>query len=402
MTQHREWKKWDSSKSDMSISVGVEVRVNFELDGRASSTTVVCPPNCVVSFLIACIGDALGHRLPAGVRVDYVVRHGERLSESAVIGKVLASDVPCVGVVFRRDLTPLDLGTTQPPTLQSDNCPPVIRPPRKRNRRVASFRSMNTTVLARSALTPATPAAKPNGCDAAACPPSPDTTPWVPTDPTEDERRTSSRQRTAPKHLQNDFELEQSTSRKRKHYLGGADHHVEKDECTHGSPQKLVGLEVIIDTQRGNDRGKESEEDDEDQDQEIEEEIEEGATGDATAGKDRLCGKVKIDDVEEAVLRRQLQLQSVLLDKMSLSLDFKGLGHGERKRLRNRQASRVSRLKKKLYVFDLQRRYNEELDRRGQCSQEVHGLRADVSRLLSIVQKHDPAFVFTPASPVTE
>lgn len=395
----------------MSLSMGVEVRVFYELDSEAHSTTVVCPPNCVVSFLRACIGDALLHRLPPGLKVQRVVHRGtgETLGEAAVVGRALAAD-PSVLVVFGHE-QPEAQACTLPATTRPQAVPE--RPPRKRNRRVSSAPCGSAITVRPTVDLPAGPQVLP-----ARAAPFPTPSPSPPSGPSEDDPRTSSRQRVAPKHLRQDFHLGWTAPRTRKRALS-LDVSVDAPDTTASVPMNAERTEEtetraqvedkteLMDSVGGqtdalghndeeeDEEGEEEEGEEEEEEDMCEEDGEEGL-GEPGAKRPEWSGKVSIDDAEERLLRRQLSIQLAALRKMSS--DLRGLGHGERKRLRNRQASRVSRLKKKLYVFDLQRRYNDEMDQRVARTRDIESLRGDVRQLLSVIQQRDPAFIFTPSA----
>ena len=95
----------------------------------------------------------------------------------------------------------------------------------------------------------------------------------------------------------------------------------------------------------------EEEEDDDDDDADADE------LGEGTDEDEFLAGM--LNPVQEKKLREQLKRHLKDLDRCNAQ--SKGMSPIEKKKLRNRKASRVSRLRKKLSVFDLQRKYQEVL-----------------------------------------
>lgn len=93
---------------------------------------------------------------------------------------------------------------------------------------------------------------------------------------------------------------------------------------------------------------------------------------------------------EEAYLRRQLAKQMRELE--SSSSQMRGLSSSERKKVRNRKASRISRLKKKLSVFDLQVSYEKELKERQRLAKRCALLEAEAQLYLKHLHTYDPGF----------
>lgn len=94
---------------------------------------------------------------------------------------------------------------------------------------------------------------------------------------------------------------------------------------------------------------------------------------------------------EEQRLYRNLQKQVKDLENMAGHLH--SLPTGERKKVRNRKASRISRLRKKLSVFDLERRYQEEVQVRHDLEANVQQLRAQLAAVVSVITtQYDPSF----------
>eukprot|EP00041_Stephanoeca_diplocostata_P002913 m.30598 g.30598 ORF g.30598 m.30598 type:complete len:366 (-) comp13876_c0_seq2:63-1160(-) len=96
---------------------------------------------------------------------------------------------------------------------------------------------------------------------------------------------------------------------------------------------------------------------------------------------------------QETALRRQLNVQLQNLEDRQDEL--RGLSPMEKKKLRNRKASRVSRLKKKLYVFELQRSYVAVLKEKNQQAAEIASLKAALRETADVVRKHDPTYTHT-------
>lgn len=104
-----------------------------------------------------------------------------------------------------------------------------------------------------------------------------------------------------------------------------------------------------------------------------------------------------VEEVEEEdMLRRLLVRQQKDLDSCNLKLS--GLSSGERKKVRNRKASRVSRLKKKLSAFDLQRRFDAECANHRLTKQLLQAAEERLHQL-------DPTFIpnlFVPPTPLSK
>jgi hypothetical protein len=94
----------------------------------------------------------------------------------------------------------------------------------------------------------------------------------------------------------------------------------------------------------------------------------------------------ELDDMcpEERSLFQQLQKHVQELESTSPAL--RALPASERKKIRNRKASCISRLRRKLAVFDLDRRYQDEVLR---CQKLENQLRHVVNLMRS---RYDPAF----------
>lgn len=99
----------------------------------------------------------------------------------------------------------------------------------------------------------------------------------------------------------------------------------------------------------------------------------------------------RLDEKTEAAMR--LQLDKFLKDLHRCNAETEGLGACERKKIRNRKASRVSRLKKKLNVYDLQRNYNAAQLTLTSQQRMIEDLKESLSNASMNLLKHDPHYV---------
>lgn len=87
------------------------------------------------------------------------------------------------------------------------------------------------------------------------------------------------------------------------------------------------------------------------------------------SGSDKDSIDIEIDSEHEKTLRKQLGVYMEELNRCNS--ETLGMTPRDRKKIRNRKASRVSRLKKKLYVYDLQRNYNAAILDRARKAQLI-------------------------------
>ena len=99
---------------------------------------------------------------------------------------------------------------------------------------------------------------------------------------------------------------------------------------------------------------------------------------------------------EERYLRRQLKKQVGDLEMCTRLTQY--LSSSERKKLRNRKASRVSRLKKKLSVFDLQDKYNQLAHERAIQDRTIAAMQAEIDLHVALIQRYEPTFQRTTLS----
>jgi hypothetical protein len=98
----------------------------------------------------------------------------------------------------------------------------------------------------------------------------------------------------------------------------------------------------------------------------------------------------ELDPKEEKSLRKMLQKH--LKDLENCNSQMKGLSSNERKKLRNRKASRVSRLRKKLSVYDLTRRYNTMADESKEREKVLKLHRVALELAVKQLRTHEPRY----------
>lgn len=98
----------------------------------------------------------------------------------------------------------------------------------------------------------------------------------------------------------------------------------------------------------------------------------------------------RLDEKTEAAMRAQLD--RFLKDLHRCNSETEGLGACERKKIRNRKASRVSRLKKKLNVYDLQRNYNAAKISLSSQQRMIQELRDSLRSAATALYEHAPDY----------
>ena len=97
-----------------------------------------------------------------------------------------------------------------------------------------------------------------------------------------------------------------------------------------------------------------------------------------------------LDPEDERYLRAQLKV--LLKDLENSTHETKGLSANDKKKHRNRKASRVSRLKKKLSVFDLTRKYTAIVELSRRQENELETYKTTLNRVVNQLKRHQPLF----------
>lgn len=98
----------------------------------------------------------------------------------------------------------------------------------------------------------------------------------------------------------------------------------------------------------------------------------------------------ELDPKEEQQLR--LQLKKYLRELDTCSKHMQGLSSNDKKKLRNRKASRVSRLRKKLSVYDLTRRYTALSAENREQARRLDIYRAALASVAGRLARHEPTY----------
>lgn len=118
--------------------------------------------------------------------------------------------------------------------------------------------------------------------------------------------------------------------------------------------------------------------------------VAEAVIGDEEEALQRFRRINALDAREEEQLRKQLRRQMRELENSGAQM--KGMSSSERKKMRNRKASRISRLKRKLSVFDLQVRYEKEVAERQRLAHLAMALNSQVQSCVQYIQRYEPSF----------